>query len=191
MFSNSETKLLKGWNNMKNRMVLVMILLLLCIALANTSAESWGRDDATPYGDDLGKNYVKESNLIYEHVYVLGNKLFMHTSFDLNSEPVHTLVQGQFAELLDSQNGALLVRAAVGSSNGDVTYVDGWVDERFVVISKGFYIAMHPTPVYVDAATSAKIIRLMDTYDSLIVIDECNGFYRVMINGGIGFVEKE
>lgn len=50
---------------------------------------------------------------------------------------------------------------------------------------------MHPTPVYIDATTSAKIIRLMDTYDSLIIIDECSGFYRVMINGGIGFVEKE
>lgn len=176
---------------MKNRVVLVMILLLLCAILAYTSAESWGRDDAIPYGDYLGKNYVRESNTLNEHVYVLGNKLFMHATFDLNSEPVHTLVQGQFAELLYSKNGALLVRAAVGSSNGDVTYVDGWVDERFVVISKGFYIAMHPTPIYIDATTSAKIIRLMDTYDSLIVIDECNDFYRVMMNGGIGFVEKE
>lgn len=176
---------------MKNRMVLVLILLLLCTALTNASVESRGKDDATPYGNDLGKNYVQESNLLYEYVYVLGNKLFMHASFDLNSEPVHTLVQGQYAELLDSKNGALLVHAAVGSSNGDVMYIDGWVDERFVVISKGFYIAMHPTPVYIDATTSAKIIRLMDTYDSLIVIDECNGFYRVMMNGGIGFVEKE
>ena len=123
---------------MKNRIVLVLILILLCTTLTNTSAESWGRDDATPYGDDLGKNYAKESNMLYEPVYVLENKLFMHTSFDLNSEPVHTLVQGQFAELLDSQNGALLVRAVVGSSSGDVIYVDGWVDERFVVISKGF-----------------------------------------------------
>ena len=176
---------------MKNGTVLVMILLLLCTTLTNTSAESWGRDDATPYGDDLGENYVKESNMLYEHVYVLGNKLFMHASFDLNSEPVHTLVQGQFAEILDSKNGALLVRAAVGSSGEDVIYIEGWVDERFVVISKGFYIAMHPTPVYIDATTDAKIIRLMDTYDSLIVIDECNDFYRVMMNGGIGFVEKE
>ena len=48
---------------MKNRMVLVMILLLLCTTLTNTSAESWARDDATPYGDDLGGNYVKESNI--------------------------------------------------------------------------------------------------------------------------------
>ena len=176
---------------MKNRIVLAMILVVLCVALVNTSAESWGRDNAASYGDYLGKNYVRESSTLREHVYVLGNKLFMHATFDLDSEPVHTLVQGQFAELLDSKNGALLVRAAVASSNGDVLYIDGWVDERFVVISKGFYIAMHPTPVYIDATTSAKIIRLMDTNDSLIVIDECNGFCRVMMNGGIGFVEKE
>ena len=176
---------------MKNRVVLVMILLLLCAILAYTSAESRERDNATPYGDYLGKNYVRESNTLNKHVYVLGNKLFMHATFDLNSEPVHTLVQGQFAELLDSKNGALLVRAAVGSSSDDVIYIEGWVDERFVVISKGLYIAMHPTPVYIDATTDAKIIRLMDTYDSLRVIDECNDFYRVMMNGGIGFVEKE
>ena len=176
---------------MKNRIGMVMILFLLYATLTNTSAESRERDNATPYGDYLGKNYVRESNTLNEHVYVLGNKLFMHDTFDLDSEPVHTLVQGQFAELLDSENGALWVRAAVGSSNGEVIYIDGWVDERFVVISKGFYIAMHPTPIYIDATTSAKIIRLMDTYDSLIVIDECNDFYRVMMNGGIGFVEKE
>lgn len=176
---------------MKNRIGVVMILLLLCITLTNTSAESWGRDDATPYGDNLGNNYVRESNMLNEHVYVLGNKLFMHATFDLNSEPIHALVQGQFAELLESKNGALLVRAAVGSSSGDVIYIEGWVNERFVVISKGFYIAMHPTPIYVEATTNAKIIRLMDTYDSLIVIDENDGFYRVMINGGIGFVEME
>lgn len=125
---------------MKNRIVLAMILVVLCAVLTNTSAESRERDSATSYGDYLGKNYVRESNTLNEHVYVLGNKLFMHATFDLNSEPVHTLVQGQFAELLDSENGALLVRAAVGSSNGDVIYIDGWVDERFVVISKGFYI---------------------------------------------------
>ena len=177
--------------NMKNRMASLLILLLLCTVLANASAESRERDNATPYGDYLGENYVRESNTLNEHVYVLGNKLFMHATFDLNSEPVHTLVQGQFAELLDSKNGALLVRAAVGSSSDDVIYIEGWVDERFVVISKGFYIAMHPTPVYIDATTDAKIIRLMDTYDSLIVIDESDGFYRVMMNGGIGFVEKE
>ena len=176
---------------MKNRVALVMVLLLLCVILAHTSAESRERDSATSYGDYLGKNYVRESNTLNEHVYVLGNKLYMHATFDLNSEPVHTLVQGQFAEILDSKNGALLVRAAVGSSSEDVIYIEGWVDERFVVISKGFYIAMHPTPVYIDATTDAKIIRLMDTYDSLIVIDECNDFYRVMMNGGIGFVEKE
>lgn len=176
---------------MKYRLAWAMLLVMLCAALTNTSAESWGRDCTTPYGADLGRNYVQASDPRNEHVVVLGNRLFMHASFDLASDPVHTLVQGQFAELLASKNGALLVRAAAGSSSGEVIFIEGWVDERFVVISKGFYIAMHPTPVYIDAAANAKIISLMETYDSLVIMDECSGFYRVMMNGGIGFVKKE
>ncbi len=54
----------------------------------------------------------------------------------------------------------------MGSSNGDVTCIDGWVDERFVVISNRCYVAMHPTPIVTAPKEDAKIISMLDTYDS-------------------------
>ena len=62
---------------MKYRLVWAMLLVMLCAALTNTSAESWGRDCATPYGADLGRNYVQASDPRNEHVVVLGNRLFI------------------------------------------------------------------------------------------------------------------
>lgn len=83
------------------------------------------------------------------------------------------------------------VRDAVGSSNGDVTYTDGWVDERFVAITNRCYVAMHPTPIMTVPDANAKIICMLDTYDSSTIIDDLNGYYCVLVNGGIGYVLNE
>ena len=56
-------------------------------------------------------------------MYVIGRKLLMHESSDLSSAPVQVLGEGTFVELLDSQQGVLYVRDAVGSSNGDICII--------------------------------------------------------------------
>lgn len=131
---------------------------------------------------------------IQEHegdVIVLVSKLFMHKSSDLTTEVIHTLTRSECVKFLDAQNGALLVSDAEGSPSGEVRYIEGWIDERFAVLSSQYYIAMHPTPVYIAPASDAKIVMLLDTYDSLSIVDEQEDFYSVVVNGGIGYVEKE
>ena len=50
---------------------------------------------------------------------------------------------------------------------------------------------MHPTAIYVAPNTDAKIIMMIDTYDSLPVIDEYETFHCVLLSTGVGYVEKE
>ena len=80
---------------------------------------------------------------------------------------------------------------AVGTSNGDVTYIDDWVDERFVAITNRCYVVMHPTPIMTVSDANAKIICMLDTYDSSMIINELNDYYCVLVNGGIGYVLNE
>lgn len=167
-----------------------MLLIFICfVSPASVAAENLEWDDTTVRGDNLGKNEVREFTT--SHVYVIGTKLFMHESSDLASTPVHVLGTGDFVELLGSEACALYVRDTVGSSNGEVTYIDGWVDERFVVITNRCYVAMHPTPIMTAPDANAKIICMLDTYDSSMIIDEINGYYCVLVNGGIGYVLNE
>lgn len=182
-----------------------MTIKLLCIALIFLYCSPMGvaqdinqdqklargllRDDTSTNGEYLGQNEVR--TIGKPSAYVIGRHLFMYSSSNLDSEPLLVLGEGEFAEIIDSRDGALLVQHVEGLSNGEVTYSRGWIDERFVIISNQYYVAMHPTPVYIDTATNAKIIRMLDTYESLIVIEERNDFLCVMINGGIGYVEKE
>lgn len=37
----------------------------------------------------------------------------------------------------------------------------------------------------------AKIICMLDTYDSSMIIDEINGYYCVLVNGAVGYVPNE
>ena len=167
----------------------MLLLLLAFVSPALVAAENLDWDDTTVHGDYLGKNEVREFNTSY--VYVIGKKLFMHETSDLSSAPIQVLEEGDFVEFLESQHGVLYVRDAVGSSNGDITYIDGWVDERFVVISNRCYVAMHPTPIMTAPKEDAKIISMLDTYDSSTIIDDLNGYYCVLVNGGIGYVLNE
>ena len=155
-------------------MISCMLLVIACIvssALATSIDFDW--DDTTARGGNLGK------------------KLFMHETSDLSSAPVQVLGESDFVELLDSQQGVLYVRDTEGSPNGDVTYIDGWVDERFVAITNRCYVAMHPMPITIAPEAEAKIICMLDTYDSCMIVDEINGYYCVLVNGGIGYVTKE
>lgn len=172
--------------------VLISCVLLLFMGFfspAPVAAEDWEWDDTTVRGDSLGENEVREFNT--SHVYVIGKKLFMHESSDLASTPVQVLGTGDFVELLGSESGALYVRDTVGSSNGDITCIDGWVDERFVAITNRCYVAMQPTPIMTAPDANAKIICMLDTYDSSMIIDEINGYYCALVNGGIGYVLNE
>lgn len=166
-----------------------LIILCICTTSMLGVASGLNRDDSSAFGDYIGKNELRTVG--QPKVYVLGRQLFLYETQDFDAKPSLTLCEGEFAELLASQDSKLFVRHAEGLSNGEVIYIDGWIDERFVIISNQYYVAMHPTPVYSDITTDAKIIRMMDTYDSLIVIDERNGFYSVMINGAVGYVEME
>ena len=171
-------------------MISCMLLVIACIvssALATSIDFDW--DDTTARGGNLGKNEVREFSTSY--VYVIGKKLFMHETSDLSSAPVQVLGESDFVELLDSQQGVLYVRDTEGSPNGDVTYIDGWVDERFVAITNRCYVAMHPMPITIAPEAEAKIICMLDTYDSCMIVDEINGYYCVLVNGGIGYVTKE
>ena len=115
----------------------------------------------------------------------------LYASPDLKSEPIHTLESGMRVELLDSRPNAFMVSHAIGSDDGEVTHIQGWVDARFVIESSAIYVAMHPTAIYVAPNTDAKIIMMIDTYDSLPVIDEYETFYCVLLSTGVGYVEKE
>ena len=57
--------------------------------------------------------------------------------------------------------------------------MEGWVDARFVIESSGIDVAMHPTAVHVSPNADAKIMMMLDTDDSLNVIDEYEDFYCV------------
>lgn len=50
---------------------------------------------------------------------------------------------------------------------------------------------MLPTAVYVIPNADAKIIMMIDTYDSLPVIEEYEDFYCVLLSMGVGYVVKE
>ena len=74
-------------------------------------------------------------------------------------------------ELLDSRPNAFMVSHAIGSDDGEVTHIQGWVDARFVIESSAIYVAMHPTAIYVAPNTDAKIIMMIDTYDSFCLAE--------------------
>lgn len=167
----------------------ILLLFMSFVSPALVAAEDLEWDDTTVHGDYLGENEVREFDT--PHVYVIGRKLFMHETSNLSSAPVQVLGEGDFVELLDSQQGVLYVRDTEGSPNGDVTYIDGWVDERFVVITNRCYVAMHPTPIMTAPNANAKTISMLDTYDSSMIIDDLNGYYCVLVNGGIGYVLNE
>lgn len=173
----------------KNILSCLAALTILCFVTIPALAESKEGDCTVTHGDYLGENYifVKEQ----KEVCVLGNGLYMHTSPDLKSEPIYVLESGTLVELLDEQPDALLVSLAKGSADGEVTYIEGWVDARFVIESSEIYVAMHPTAVYVSQNPNAKILRMLDTYDSLLVIEEYDKFYCVLLSRGVGYVVKE
>ena len=174
------------------------LLLLCCVALIffpckiALAEKHYDDDCTTTYGDYLGTNYIFDVEP--KELHVLGDRslgLHMYASPDLKSEPIHTLESGMRVELLDSRPNAFMVSHAIGSDDGEVTHIQGWVDARFVIESSAIYVAMHPTAIYVVPNTDAKIIMMIDTYDSLPVIDEYETFYCVLLSTGVGYVEKE
>ena len=149
-------------------------------------------DCTTTHGDDLGTNYV--FNVEPKELYVLGDRshgLYMYASSDLKSEPIDVLESGASVKLLEARPDSLYVSHAIGSMDGEVTYIEGWVDARFVIESPGIYVPMHPTAVHVSPNTDAKIIMMLDTYYSLTVIEEYEDFYCVLLSAGVGYVVKE
>lgn len=141
------------------------LLLLCCVALIffpckiALAEKHYDDDCTTTYGDYLGTNYIFDVEP--KELHVLGDRslgLHMYASPDLKSEPIHTLESGMRVELLDSRPNAFMVSHAIGSDDGEVTHIQGWVDARFVIESSAIYVAMHPTAIYVAPNTDAKII---------------------------------
>lgn len=163
--------------------------IIICFVTISALAERRGGDCTVTHGDYLGKNYifVKEQ----KDICVLGDGLYMYASPDLKSEPIYVLESGTIVELLDEHPDALMVAYAKGSIDGEVTYIEGWVDARFVIESSEIYVAMHPTAVHISQNPNAKIIMMLDTYDSLLVVEEYDEFYCVLLPIGVGYVVKE
>lgn len=174
---------------LKNILSCLATFIIICFVTISAHAEHNDGDCTVTHGDYLGENYifVKEQ----KDVYVLGDGLYMHASPDLKSEPIYVLEPGTIVELLDAHPDALMVSFAKGSADGEVTYIEGWVDARFVIESSEIYVAMHPTAVHVSQKPDAKIMMLLDTYDSLLVVEEYDEFYCVLLPAGVGYVMKE
>lgn len=168
----------------------LLVVLTICSILSLTVlAEDYiDSDCTTTYGEHLGNNYIFETE---ESIYIIGSHLLMYDASSMSGEPIGMLDCGSFASLVDSEPGALLVSKAIGSEDGTVTYLTGWIDERFAVASTRIYVAMHPTPISIAPCDDSKLIAMLDTYNSLIVIDDFDDFYCVLLNGGIGYVPKE
>lgn len=178
--------------NRKTILTCLATLIIICFVTISAHAGHKDGDCTTTHGDYLGTNYI----FVIEpkELHALGDRslgLYMYASPDLKSAPIHVLESGTKVELLDSRSDSLMVSHAIGSSNGEVTYIVGWVDARFVIESSGIYVAMHPTAVHVSPNTDAKIIMMLDTYDSLNVVEEYEDFYCVLLSTGVGYVVKE
>lgn len=175
--------------NRKPMLLLLALLLVFGLVTMSALAQIEEEDCTVTHGDYLGENYIDYMNP--NEAYVLGRSLFMYDSPDLASAPIDILTSGAYVEILGEQSGAYKIRTAEGSNHKETYYIEGWVDSRFVVNCLGFYIAMHPTAVYISPHTDAKLLMIMNTYDDLHVVEEYDDFYAVLVRGGIGYVEKE
>ncbi len=57
--------------------------------------------------------------------------------------------------------------------------------------SSEIYVAMRPTAVHVSQNPNAKIMTILDTYNSLLVVEEYDEFYCVLLPAEVGYVVKE
>lgn len=167
---------------------LIVFVVVCCLGVSALATTNKYLDSSGYQGDYLGKNYLQAID--EDEVTIICKELYLHQGPSETSACLKLLSYDKHVKLISTTDGWLQVKGEFLNGN-EVQSITGWLNSDYCVCAAPFYIAQHPTKIRTAPKADASIIGHLDTYDSLRVLYEINGYYCVSINAAVGFVEKE
>lgn len=167
---------------------LIVFVVVCCIGVSALATTNKYLDSSGYQGSYLGKNYIKATD--EDEVTIICKELYLHQDPSETSACLKLLSCDDYVQLISSTDGWLQVKYVFMNGN-EYQSITGWLNSDYCICAAPFYIAQHPTKIRTAPKADASIIGHLDTYDSLRVLYEINGYYCVSINAAVGFVEKE